>query len=224
MKDRADRSGPSEAGLLLEDVTVARGGERLFCVSAHVPPGAVLSVMGPSGSGKSTLLSLIAGFVAPAFAVSGRIRLHGADIQDTPPQARGAGLLFQDPLLYPHLSVLDNLLFALPPGGGRLDRRQAAEAALSEIGLPGFAARDPATLSGGQRARVALARMLLSRPRLLLLDEPFANLDRALRVQIRSLVFELAARQGLPVVMATHDMDDAEAAGGDILRLSDERT
>lgn len=207
------------SGLLLEDIAIRNGDQTLLRISAHVPPGAVLSIMGPSGAGKSTLLSLIAGFVAPDFTAMGRIFLHGTEVQDLPPQSRRAGLLFQDALLYPHLSVRENLLFALPRGGTGKKRRQQAEDALEAIGLAGFAMRDPATLSGGQKTRVAIARMLLSDPLMLLLDEPFANLDRDLKQQIRSLVFDLAAARKLPVVLATHDKDDAEAAGGEIIRL-----
>lgn len=206
-------------GLALDDIVIRHGDRLLLQMNAHVRPGAVLSVMGPSGSGKSTLLSLIAGFIPAAFDVTGRIFLDGVAQEALPLQARRAGLLFQDPLLYPHLSVCENLLFALPPGGSGKARHLRAEAALEAMELAGFGPRDPATLSGGQKARVAIARMLLSEPRLLLLDEPFANLDRDLKTQIRALVLRVAAERKLPVVLATHDMDDAEAAGGEIVDL-----
>jgi putative thiamine transport system ATP-binding protein len=102
---------------------------------------------------------------------------------------------------------------------GRQARRARIEAALADVDLAGFADRDPATLSGGQRARVALMRMLLSEPRALLLDEPFSRLDAALREQVRALVFGLARERRLPVLMVTHDEADARAAGGDVKRL-----
>jgi putative thiamine transport system ATP-binding protein len=137
-----------------------------------------------------------------------------------PPERRGIGLLFQDALLLPHLSVAGNLLIGLHPDvKGRRARRQVVEAALAEIGLEGFGRRDPATLSGGQAARVALMRTLLARPRALVLDEPFSRLDAALRAQVRSLVFAESHRRGLPVLLATHDPADAEAAGGRVIEL-----
>jgi putative thiamine transport system ATP-binding protein len=209
------------AGLRLAGVRIARGGETLVALDANVGPGEVLSVMGPSGSGKSTLLSVIVGTVATAFRVEGRILLDGRDITPLPPEARRVGILFQDDLLFPHLSVGGNLAFALPPAfRGRAARRRAIEAALADVGLAGFADRDPATLSGGQKARVALMRMLISEPRALLLDEPFSRLDAALRDQVRRLVFDRARARGLPVLLVTHDEADAAAAGGPVHRLA----
>ena len=146
--------------------------------------------------------------------------LQGEDITGLPAHRRRLGILFQDDLLFPHLSVAGNLAFGLAPGGGRRARRARIEAALAEIGLEGFADRDPATLSGGQKARVALMRMLLAEPRALLLDEAFSGLDAARRAQVRALVFERARARGLPVLMVTHDAADARAAGGEVLELS----
>ena len=179
-----------------------------------MPPGSVAAVMGPSGSGKSSLLSLIAGLLDPALTASGAVRIDGQSILDLPPEARGIGLLFQDDLLFPHLSVRDNLLFGVPFGLPAAERRSLVRAALEEAELSGFEDRDPATLSGGQRTRVALMRTLLSRPRALLLDEPFSRLDHALRDRIRSFVFDHAIGRRLPVLLVTHDPDDAAAAGG----------
>jgi putative thiamine transport system ATP-binding protein len=137
-----------------------------------------------------------------------------------PAQQRGAGMLFQDPLLFPHLSVGGNLLFGLSADIRKKDeRRRLALQALEDVDLSGFFDRDPATLSGGQRARVALQRMMLSAPRFLLLDEPFSKLDADLRQQIRALVFDRAKSAGLPVVLVTHDEADAEAAGGTIVTI-----
>jgi putative thiamine transport system ATP-binding protein len=180
----------------------------------------VLTVMGPSGSGKSALLAAITGTLPPAFAMTGRILLDGHDITTRPTEARHVGILFQDELLFPHLSVGGNLAFGLPAAvKGRAERRARIEAALADVGLAGFADRDPATLSGGQRARVALMRMLLSEPRALLLDEAFSKLDADLRDQVRSLVFGIARDRDLPVLQVTHDAADAEAAGGEVFRL-----
>ncbi len=208
----------SSAGLRLSDIRIALRGAPLIAVDATVRPGEVLTVMGPSGSGKSTLLAYIGGFLDPVFTASGRVGVGGIDLTDLPAEERRAGVLFQDPLLFPHLSVAGNVAFALPPGvRRRAERRRLAEAALAAVGLDGFGDRDPATLSGGQKARVALLRVLSSQPRLLLLDEPFSRLDMALRRQTRDLVFERARAAGLPVVLVTHDAADAEAAGGAVI-------
>lgn len=204
-----------ERGLRLDNLAVSLGGERIAVIDALIPPGEALTVMGPSGSGKSTLLAAITGTAPPAFTITGRVRLDGADVTDLPTEARRIGILFQDELLFPHLSVGANLAFGLRPRlKGRAARRDRIETALSTIGLPGFFDRDPATLSGGQRARVALMRMLLSEPRALLLDEAFSKLDATLRGQIRGLVFETARDMRLPVLQVTHDAADADAAGG----------
>lgn len=205
----------AERGLRLEGVAIALGGQRLVALDTLIRPGETLTVMGPSGSGKSTLLAAITGTLAPAFTLSGRVRLDGVDITHLPTEARRVGILFQDELLFPHLSVGGNLAFGLRPHvRGRAERRTRIEEALEAIGLAGFADRDPATLSGGQRARVALMRMLLSEPCALLLDEAFSKLDATLRGQIRELVFDTARDRGLPVLQVTHDISDAEAAQG----------
>ncbi len=207
-------------GLLLEDVAIRRGDRTMLAVSAHVRPGDVLTVMGPSGSGKSTLLAMIAGFLDPVFAASGRVVLDGRDLSGLRPEQRRIGLLFQDALLYPHLSVGGNLLFGLVADvRGRALRRRTAEEALREVGLDGCFDRDPATLSGGEQARVALARTLLSQPQALLLDEPFSRLDADRRQAVRALVFGLVAGRKIPAMLVTHDHDDALAAGGPIVEI-----
>ena len=191
---------------MLDDVRIRLGGEELVRLDAGVRPGEVLTLMGPSGVGKSTLLAFIGGFIGHDFQAEGRIILNGRDVTALPPERRGIGLLFQDALLLPHLSIGGNLLIGLDPAvRGRAARRQAVEAALAEVGLSGFAGRDPATLSGGQAARVALMRTLLARPQALVLDEPFSRLDVALRGQVRELVFAEARTYGLPVLLVTHD-------------------
>ncbi len=175
--------------------------------------------MGPSGSGKSTLLAFVSSALDPAFRARGRVVADGADVSVLPAHRRRIGILFQDDLLFPHLSVGGNLAFGLPPGGSSVERRTQIAAALAEAGLAGFEQRDPAARSGGQRARVALLRALLAKPRALLLDEPFSKLDAELRARIRDFVFARARRLGLPVLMVTHDPADAESAGGTLLRL-----
>ena len=213
-------SGDAARGLELRDIAIRLEGELLVALDAKIAPGDALTVMGPSGVGKSTLLAFVAGFLGRDFSAEGRIVLNGRDVTELPPERRGIGLLFQDALLLPHLSVAGNLLLGLRPDvKGRSARRRAAEAALAEVGLETFADRDPATLSGGQAARVALMRTLLARPEALVLDEPFSRLDAALRTQIRELVFSESRRRGLPVLLVTHDPADAAAAGGRIVEL-----
>lgn len=208
------------SGLLLDAVSVSIGGRALFPpLSLHVPQGEAATVMGPSGCGKSSLLAAICGTLDPALTAAGRVLLDGVPLDGLPPERRRVGILFQDDLLFPHLSVGGNLAFGLPRGLPRAERRARIAAALAEAELPGFADRDPATLSGGQRARVALMRALLAEPRALLLDEPFSRLDAALRARFRAFVLGHAAARGLPVLLVTHDPADAT---GRVVRLAAE--
>ncbi|SDZ35846.1 putative thiamine transport system ATP-binding protein [Jannaschia faecimaris] len=206
-------------GLHFQGVRIAHGTTALLSVDTVVAPGEVLTVMGPSGSGKSTLLNLVMGGLAPSFQTTGCISLDGRDLTGVPPEARHIGILYQDPLLFPHLDVASNLAFGLPRGCSRAARREMVADALKQINLDGFGPRDPSTLSGGQAARVALMRTLLSRPCALLLDEPFSKLDTELRAQMRELVFGRARDAAIPVVLVTHDEADAAAAGGEVIRL-----
>lgn len=206
--------------LSLEAVRLEVGGHRLIDdFSLRVAPGDVVTVMGPSGCGKSSLLSYICGTLGAAFEASGAVRLGERRLDGLPPEKRGLGILFQDDLLFAHLSVGGNLGFALPKGLSRHERRARIDAALAEAELDGMANRDPATLSGGQRARVALLRTLLAEPGALLLDEPFSKLDTDLRQRFRAFVFDHAAMRNLPVLLVTHDESDAAAAGGPVIRL-----
>ncbi|APE30182.1 ABC transporter ATP-binding protein [Halomonas aestuarii] len=202
----------------LDDVRIRLGGQTLVALDARIGPGEVLTVMGPSGSGKSTLLAYLAGFLAPEFQATGRILLDGRDLGDLPAERRGIGLLFQDPLLFPHLSVAGNLRFGMPRATA--DKAARVEQALARIGLADYGHRDPATLSGGQKARVALMRLLLSAPCAVLLDEPFSKLDTHLRQEMRQLVFDRLREAGLPSLLVTHDREDAAAAGGRVIELS----
>ncbi|WP_157014186.1 ATP-binding cassette domain-containing protein [Mesorhizobium xinjiangense] len=214
----------SGKGLILDKVSITLDGRVLVAVTHHVAPGEVLTLMGPSGSGKSTLLAYIGGFLDPAFKGTGRVIADGVELTGLKPEERHAGILFQDALLFPHMTVAGNLLFAMPPQvGPRAMRAAMAEAALEEVGMAGLGGRDPDTLSGGQKARVALARVLLSAPRTLLLDEPFSKLDAGLRQQMRVLVFSSARKKGLPTILVTHDEADAVAAGGPIIRIGEDQ-
>ena len=177
-------------------------------LDATVAPGQVLAITGPSGCGKSSLLACVCGLLAPPLRGDGEVWLGGEPLHTRPTEQRGLGLLFQDDLLFPHLSVLQNLLFALPAGQPAAVRMAQAEQALADAGLAGFGPRRPHTLSGGQRARVALLRALLAQPRALLLDEPFSRLDLPRRAAMRDLVFGTLRRLQLPCVMVTHDLAD----------------
>jgi putative thiamine transport system ATP-binding protein len=210
--------------LILEQVSLQLGPRRLLGpLDVRIEPGSCWTLMGPSGSGKSSLLAMLAGTLDPAFRAEGRVFIGPREVTRLAPERRRIGILFQDDLLFPHLSVGGNLAFALPAQvQGRHARRERIEQALADAGLPGHAERDPATLSGGQRARVALLRTLLAEPEALLLDEPFGSLDTALRADMRRFVFEHVRARGLPTLLVTHDAEDARAAQGPVLQLGPE--
>jgi putative thiamine transport system ATP-binding protein len=189
----------------------------------HVPPGEILTLMGPSGCGKSSVLAAIAGTLASVseglqpLQLQGTVHLNGRELAHLPTHQRGVGLLFQDALLFPHMTVAENLLFAVPASGTNgtngtrsttAQRQARVQQALQEAELTGIGERDPSTLSGGQRARVALMRALLAEPQALLLDEPFSKLDAALRAQLRPWVFAHVRERRIPVVLVTHDEQD----------------
>lgn len=206
-------------GLHLDHVEIWHHGARMMAIDAHIRPGEVLSLMGPSGSGKSTLIQAIAGFLSRDFSCRGAIRLDGTDIARLPAERRHVGVLFQDPLLFPHFSVEQNILFALPPGGTMAARKARVAELLRPVGMLELVHRDPATLSGGQQARVALMRVIAAQPCALLLDEPFSKLDAQLRGAVRDFVFEVVKERRLPTLLVTHDQADADAAGERIIAL-----
>lgn len=207
------------ARLELRQVWLALHGRPLLGpLSLSVAPGEVVTLMGPSGCGKSSLLAYLCGSLDPVLAAGGAVLLGSEDLTGLPPERRRLGILFQDDLLFPHLSVAENLAFGLPHGPRR-ERETRIAQALASVALTGFADRDPATLSGGQRARVALLRTLLAEPRALLLDEPFSRLDAVLRTRFRRTVFEHARERGLPTLLVTHDPADAAAAGGAVIEI-----
>lgn len=178
----------------------------------QVPGGVIHTVMGASGSGKSSLLAAVCGTLADGLQFDGTIVLNGRALDALPTELRRVGILFQEDLLFAHMTVFENLLFAVPPGA-RAPRRAQVTQALHDLEMPEFANADPATLSGGQRARVALMRALLAEPQALLLDEPFSRLDAALRERMRSFVFERVRQRKIPVLLVTHDVADvADAA------------
>ncbi|MBW3694714.1 ATP-binding cassette domain-containing protein [Vibrio sp. T187] len=186
-----------------------RSGEALFePVSFSIDKGEVLSLMGPSGCGKSTLLNVVAGHLSSEFSFSGELTLEEASLNELPAHKREVGILFQDDLLFPHLTVWENLAFALPNSIKKEQRKEHALRALQAISLVDLANSYPEQISGGQRARISLSRMLLAKPKLVLLDEPFSKLDKELRGQFRDWVFEQVKKANVPALMVTHDEAD----------------
>ena len=199
--------------LTLDRVSITLNGTFLIQpIGLTSAAGEIVTLMGPSGVGKSSLLSFIAGDLEPPFGASGHVILAGHVLDKLPPERRNIGRLFQDDLLFPHLTVGENLLFGMPRGP-RDKRHAAMRAALRDAGLAGFEDRPPHTLSGGQRGRVALMRALLARPAAMLLDEPFNKLDQELRAAMRAFVFDHLHERRIPCLMVTHDRQDAPFAG-----------
>ncbi len=200
--------------LMVKDVSLAlRHTTLLHNVNFSVQPGEILTLMGPSGSGKSSLFAWMAGALPGDFRAAGELWINARRCDALPTEQRGLGLLFQDALLFDHFSVGQNLLLALPAAIKGERRQQAVIAALDAAELNGFFHRDPATLSGGQRARVSLLRALLAQPQALLLDEPFSRLDKNLRDQFRRWVFAEVRTRQIPVVQVTHDDEDIPPNG-----------
>ncbi|PMH06363.1 ATP-binding cassette domain-containing protein [Vibrio splendidus] len=196
--------------LHLNDLAIHKnGGESLFsALNVTLESGQVLALMGPSGCGKSTLLDAIAGHLNDEFSYSGTVMLNDIQLDDLPSHQREVGILFQDDLLFPHLKVWENLAFSLPNSVKGSDRQQQAMKALKDIELTRLADSFPDQISGGQRARISLTRMLLAKPKLALLDEPFSKLDQELRAQFRDWVFEQLTKANIPTLMVTHDQAD----------------
>ncbi len=193
----------------LDDLTLDIGG------------GTITALLGPSGCGKTTALKLIAGLLDPT---QGRVRFDSEDVTDVAAERRGAVMVFQDHRLFPYLTAGDNVAFGLRMRGvPRRERRREAQAVLERVGLDGLAERRPAELSGGQRQRVALARALVLRPKVLLLDEPLANLDAHLREGMRELILDIQRERELTTVVVTHDQEEAVVLAEDIALLFDGR-
>ena len=180
--------------------------------SLEIAAGEIVTLMGPSGCGKSSLLSYIAGNLAAPLQGQGDIVLNGAPLNTTRPEQRRMGRLFQDDLLFPHMTVGENLLFAVQRGP-RSEREAMMKTALHRAELEGFENRPPHTLSGGQRSRVSLMRSLLAKPQAMLLDEPFNKLDRELRGMIRDYTFAHLKERNVPALLVTHEPSDAPSGG-----------
>ncbi|MEO7105619.1 MAG: ABC transporter ATP-binding protein [Rhodoferax sp.] len=180
-------------------------------VNLRVAPGETVAILGPSGSGKSTLLKIVAG-LEPLDA--GQVVFDGQDIAKLPPERRRFALMFQDFALFPHLDVQDNVAFGLVEQGVRKpESRAQACAMLERFGLQDFAHARVTQLSGGEQQRVALARALITRPRVLLLDEPFSALDAEMRLQLREEFRQRIAEFNMATLLVTHDEAEARAMG-----------
>jgi iron(III) transport system ATP-binding protein len=194
----------------LDDVTLA------------VQPGQLVALLGPSGCGKTTTLRLIAGFETPD---RGQIRINGQPVVDdglfVEPEARRIGMVFQDYALFPHLNIADNIAFGLR--GDRREKSRRVDAMLALVGLDDAGSRMPYTLSGGQQQRVALARALAPDPALILLDEPFSNLDTALRAQVRADVRAILRAAGTTAIFVTHDQEEALGLADEVAIMLDGR-
>jgi putative thiamine transport system ATP-binding protein len=191
------------------DLTLLQAGDTVLLrdLQLHIAPGTVHTLMGDSGSGKSSVLAAVCGTLDPALRWQGEIRLNGQRIDTLPTRVRRVGILFQEDLLFAHMTVRENLLFAVP-AGPQAAREARVSLALADVEMSAFLQADPATLSGGQRARVSLARALLAQPQALLLDEPFSKLDASLRQRMRDLVFGLVRQRQIPALLVTHDAAD----------------
>ncbi len=188
-------------------------------VTLSVRPGEFLTLLGPSGSGKTTTLNMVAGFEIPT---RGEIILGDRDITRLPTHKRGLGMVFQSYALFPHLTVAENVMYPLQQrGGSRGARRARALEALESVSLAHLADRKPAQLSGGQQQRVALARAFVSKPPILLMDEPLSALDKALRTQMQEEIRRLHQELGTTVLFVTHDQEEALALSDRIVVMRD---
>jgi putative spermidine/putrescine transport system ATP-binding protein len=178
-------------------------------INLKIPAGTYCCLLGPSGCGKTTILRMIAGHETPT---SGEVRIDGENVVGLPPVRRGTAMMFQDYALFPHLSSLDNVAFSLKmSGAAKAERRERARRVLARVQMAQFADRVPAQLSGGQKQRIALARALITNPRVLLLDEPLSALDEFLRLQMRSELRRMQRDLGITFIHVTHTQPEAIA-------------
>jgi putative spermidine/putrescine transport system ATP-binding protein len=178
-------------------------------INLKIPAGTYCCLLGPSGCGKTTILRMIAGHETPT---SGEVRIDGENVVGLPPVRRGTAMMFQDYALFPHLSCLDNVAFSLKmSGAAKAERRERARQVLARVQMAQFADRVPAQLSGGQKQRIALARALITNPRVLLLDEPLSALDEFLRLQMRSELRRIQRDLGITFIHVTHTQPEAIA-------------
>ena len=203
--------------LTLEDLVIRQGPFSLTA-SLSVEQGEMVAVIGPSGAGKSTLINAIAGFLP----VQGRVVLDGVDLTDKPPSDRPVAILFQDNNLFPHLTIAQNVGLGVRPDLKLSEaQNRNVQVALEKVGLADMGARKPAALSGGQQSRAALARVLVQGKPVILLDEPFAALGPALRVEMLDLVAQVAADTNATVLMVSHAPEDARRIAGQTIVVAD---
>ncbi len=188
-------------------------------LSLELPAGKITALLGPSGCGKTTTLKMIAGLIPPT---AGDIAFDGASVLPTPAERRGAVMVFQNHLLFPYLSVAENVAFGLAMRReSRASIQRKVSDMLARVRLAGFEERRPRQLSGGQAQRVALARALVVQPHVLLLDEPFSNLDAHLRDEMRELILDLQRQSGITTAFVTHDQEEATLLADRVALLLD---
>lgn len=196
------------------------GFEALKSVNFSIEQGDLVCLLGPSGCGKSTILNLIAGLLQPT---SGDIQFHNQSVIETEPKDRNIGFVFQNYALYPHMTVLENIMFPLTVGKNKMDKAKAKEIAYEYMKLTNIeelSEKKPGTLSGGQQQRVAITRALVQKPEVLLLDEPLSNLDARLRLKIREEIRRLVKEVGITTIFVTHDQEEALSISDKIILLN----
>jgi iron(III) transport system ATP-binding protein len=208
----------------IQNLTFSYSNSLMKAVNAFsftIEKGEVISILGRSGSGKSTILRLVAGLEMPeggSFTLAGKTMIDSQIFVQ--PEKRGIGMVFQDYALFPHMSVEENIVFGLPKMK-RKDKKKRTQEVLELVELEGFEKRYPHQLSGGQQQRVALARAIAPEPELLLLDEPFSNLDTDLQVKIREDLRRILKKANTTVIFVTHNENDAHALADRIVKIKD---
>ncbi|MGM0526616.1 MAG: ATP-binding cassette domain-containing protein [Pseudomonadota bacterium] len=209
--------------LQINELMILKDGQQLLALEKlSVDPGDIATIMGPSGSGKSTLLRWMLGEPLSDFTCTGELWLDKRRIDGLPIHRRQLGLMYQKGDLFPHMSVAENLNFALPRSLGRQQANTKVAEALEDVGLSGKLGAMPEQLSGGEQSRIALLRSLLAEPKAILLDEPFSALDTEMRQSIRSWTFAQLAQRQIPAVLVTHDPEDI-CSDGPVVNLGGEK-
>ena len=205
--------------LKISGINKSFDGKRILAgVSLEVGDGEIVALIGASGSGKSTLLRIICGLES---ADDGEVMLAGENIDGIPCEKRNIGMIFQSPILYPHMNVARNLHLGISEKMSREEKDELVEQILNDVDLAGFQLRNVDELSGGEAQRVALARTLLTKPRALLMDEPFSALDTELRESLAEKTRKLLSQLDIPIIHVTHDVDEAQRIADRVVRLCD---